>query len=208
MRLHCACHADLVLASTSATFYLAAWGAAVSTLMALLRVAEVLLDRARFRVQLAWKVGSGDPLLYVDVANRGTRTTSVISVGLLIDRPSRLEAVDEPHRQVPGHWVLPISNDITRIEPGVTIRFEHTVRALPPPAGREDPVRPLVVDYRGRRRTGPVRYPFKEMIAFGWTPPEDQPLDDPWRIATFEAERPPRWRLVAQTTTAFLRRAH
>lgn len=172
--------------------FLAAWGAGLSTVVALLQVRSSIRDRPRLKVAAHTRASGGQFEIVVDVVCRpGGLATSISSVGLLIEAPASIRKVDLSEDggdgpPIHGQFAQILHSDVVFVEPGRQESFAITPQTIPRPvADVNELCRPFVADIEGRQVFGRRLPVFKKLVESGWQPLNVGDQDDPFKDSTF-----------------------
>jgi hypothetical protein len=192
------------------TTVLAIWGAAVSTLLGIVKLVEFWRDRPRLRILVQAHINEDEPypLLSIIVSNRGRQPITIVEAGFLVDADVTM-TLERTGREVTGQNKLRIDGgQIQPVTPGGVARFQMLFKTLPPMVHVDFPLRAYVIDSNRRTTYGGASPLFRRFVG-SWRLPEDadpkllEPSPEPimprpvyrrWQIWKPKGTRPPLWR--------------
>lgn len=202
----------------------AIWGAALSTILGLVKFYEFWRDRPRLAVSAHMERDrqTYHPILGVDVANNGRQPTTILEAGFM-------PAASEYTINAPDGSDLPVNmpiriddGEVRLVAPGGVVRYRMLFDNVPSMLHVDEPLRAYVVDSNKRTAWGIGIPMFRTMMLSGWRPPPNtdprslEPPEQPWEpkplFRKWQIWKPrhlraldPIERAVAETTTRQLR---
>lgn len=178
------------------TTAIAIWGAVLSTLLGVLQGLTYWRDRPRLYITAhTTQAVNQFPKIRISVANRGSRTTTLVEVGFLMSAETTAQAETGPAFTLEPRITLPGTPRV--IAAGELAEFEKSLSEWPGIVHADDPLRAYAVDSHGRTSWGSAMPLLRLLVAHGWKPAKIsdprllEPIPGPKIVKPVE----PRWKL-------------
>jgi hypothetical protein len=151
------------------TTALAIWGAVVSTFLGLLQAITYWRDRPQLHITAkANQTVNQQPKIGISVSNRGSRTTTLVEVGFLVDAEAMVQGNSGAPFSLEPRITLPGTPRV--IAAGEFAEFDKPLSEWPGITHIDDPLRAYAVDSHGRTSWGSAIQLLRLLVLQGWKP--------------------------------------
>lgn len=152
------------------TLFLAIWGAAISTLVAVSQIAAFVRDRPKLEVGVTFSVRADTPpTLTLNVVNHGRQPVTIVKAAFVVAAGDY--AVTNETKGTSASGLRPeiplLRNTAALIPPAEMRRLPWVIDQWPRMIMADSPLRAYVVDSRGRTSWGPARAFLREIVNSG-----------------------------------------